>query len=222
MNITNPPAADQRDIGLAPAGRTHRVTSGVAEGHAATASAATDRPGCAPAAGRTSAPYDLLARLFDYPDEFYLDRCREAGLAEFASEMEKLSTSQIQEQFIATFDWNPATALDLGWHLYGEQYARGEFLVRVRDELRRYGIPESTELPDHLTHVLLLLARMDSTQAEQFAGEFVAPAVAKLVSALDQKQTPFALLMRAVRDALPVQAEIPPAKVELPILQGMN
>lgn len=134
--------------------------------------------------------YEVLARLFEYPDASYVERCREAGLDEFASEMAKLSVSQIQEQFIATFDWNPATALDLGWHLYGEQYARGEFLVRMRGELRRYGIPESAELPDHLTHVLPLLARMDPKDAERFAGEFVAPAVAKLVSALDQKQTP--------------------------------
>jgi len=166
--------------------------------------------------------YDLLARLFEYPDESYVERCRAAGLDVFAAEMEKLSPSQIQEQFIATFDWNPATALDLGWHLYGEQYARGEFLVRVREELRRCGIPESTELPDHLTHILPLLARMDSAEATRFAGEFVAPAVAKLVSALDQKKTPFALLMRAVREALPVEVEIPPAKVELPVLQGVD
>jgi nitrate reductase molybdenum cofactor assembly chaperone NarJ/NarW len=166
--------------------------------------------------------YQLLARLFEYPDESYVERCREAGLDEFAAEMEKLSPTQIQEQFIATFDWNPATALDLGWHLYGEQYARGEFLVRVREELRRYGIPESTELPDHLTHILPLLARMDSNEAAEFAREFVAPAVAKLVSALDQKKTPFALLMRAVREALPVEVEIPPPKVELPVLQGMD
>ena len=166
--------------------------------------------------------FDLLALLFEYPDESYAQRCREAGLDEFASEMEKLSPSEIQEQFIATFDWNPATALDLGWHLYGEQYARGEFLVRVREELRRYGIPESNELPDHLTHVLPLLARMDSGKAEKFTREFVAPAIGKLFSALSHKQTPFALLMKAVREALPVQVEIPPSKLELPVWQGVD
>ncbi|HYL34365.1 MAG TPA: nitrate reductase molybdenum cofactor assembly chaperone [Bryobacteraceae bacterium] len=180
---------------------------------------------CSPAPdcrGALCAPYDLLARLFEYPNESYAQRCREAGLDEFASEMEKLSPSQIQEQFVATFDWNPATALDLGWHLYGEQYARGEFLVRVRKELRKHGIQESSELPDHLTHILPLLARMDSADAVQFVREFVAPAVAKLVAALDRKQTPFALLMRAVREALPVQVEIPPPKVELPVLPGVD
>ena len=166
--------------------------------------------------------YDLLGRLFEYPDESYLERSREAGLQAFAAEMEKLSPSQIQEEFIATFDWNPATSLDLGWHLYGEQYARGEFLVRVREELRRYGVPESVELPDHLTHILPLLGRMEPASATEFTREFIAPVVAKLVAALDQKQTPFALLMRAVREALPIQAEVPPAKVELHVLQGVD
>jgi nitrate reductase delta subunit len=164
--------------------------------------------------------YPALARLFEYPGEDYIARCREAGLDDFAQALEPLSVGEIQEQFIATFDWNPATALDLGWHLYGEQYARGEFLVRVREELRRYGLPESAELPDHLTHVLRLLARMEPARAEEFAREYVAPAVAKLVSSLDQRQTPFAMLMRAVRHALPVQFEIPPARVELPVLAG--
>lgn len=166
------------------------------------------------------AAYDRLARLFEYPDESYADRCREAGLYEFAGEMKALSTSQIQELFISTFDWNPATALDLGWHLFGEQYARGEFLVRMRGELRRYGVEESTELPDHLTHVLKVVGRMDTETAHRFVLEFVAPAVAKLQAALEQKKTAFATPMRAVRDALPVQTAIPVLKVELPVLAG--
>lgn len=166
--------------------------------------------------------YELLADLFEYPDESYVERARAAGLNDFAAALVRFSTAEIQEQFITTFDWNPATALELGWHLYGEQYARGEFLVRVRKELYRYGVSESSELPDHLTHVLRLLGRMPEAKVEEFAREYAAPAVAKLVSVLDQKQTPFALLMRAVRDALPVQAEIPPAKVELPVLAGVD
>ena len=164
--------------------------------------------------------YDKLARLFDYPDESYVQRCRDAGLERFADEMAMLTTSGMQELFISTFDWNPATALDLGWHLYGEQYERGEFMVRMRVELRRYGVAESTELPDHLTHTLRLLARMDDAAAEQFARQFTAPAVAKLLAALEQRRTPFAAAVRAVREALPVQAAIPELKVELPVLVG--
>jgi nitrate reductase gamma subunit len=119
------------------------------------------------------AKYDDLARLFEYPEESYVQRCRDAGLNEFADEMTKLTVSGIQELFISTFDWNPATTLDLGWHFYGEQYERGEFLVRMREELRRYGVAESTELPDHLTHTLRLLGRMDAAAAEKFTREFM-------------------------------------------------
>lgn len=163
---------------------------------------------------------ELLAQLFEYPDQSYLARCRDAGLDEFAARIALLTTAEVQEQFIATFDWNPATALEIGWHLYGEQYARGEFLAEVREKLRRLGIPESVELPDHLTHILRLVGRMERTEAEEFTREYVAPAVAKLISALDPKDTPFSLLMQAIRDELPVQAPIPQPKVELPVLPG--
>lgn len=160
--------------------------------------------------------YEQLARLFAYPGESYVERCREAGLHEFAKKLEELSATDIEERFVSTFDWDPATALELGWHLFGEQYARGEFLVRMREELRRYSVAESAELPDHLTHVLRIVDRMDDEAAEKFVREYVAPALAKLQAALEQKKTPFAILVQAVRDALPVQAAIPVLKVELP------
>lgn len=168
----------------------------------------------------TATKYDLLSELFDYPGDSYVPQCRQAGLLEFAEEMGAFSPSRIQELFIATFDWDPATTLDIGWHLFGEDYARGEFLVRMRGELRRYGIPESTELPDHLTHVLTLLGRMDAQTAETFAREYVAPSVAKLLAALEQRKSPFVSLVRAVHEALPVKAAIPARKIELPVLVG--
>ncbi len=163
---------------------------------------------------------ELFAALLEYPDQSYLERCQQSGIREFAAAIAGLSLAELQEQFIATFDWNPPTALEIGWHLYGEQYARGEFLVEVRQELRRHGISESRELPDHLTHILRLLARMNEDEATVYAQKYVAPAVAKICSALDQQRTPFALLMRAVREELPAQAEIPPPRVELPVLAG--
>jgi nitrate reductase assembly molybdenum cofactor insertion protein NarJ len=90
----------------------------------------------------------------------------------------------------------------------------------MRAELRRHGIAESAELPDHLTHTLRLLGRMDDNEAAKFAREFTAPAVAKLLAALEQKETAFARAVRAVREALPAKAEIPEPKIELPVLAG--
>jgi nitrate reductase delta subunit len=164
--------------------------------------------------------FNLLARLFVYPDESYAASCRAAGLNGLADFAESISTAQFQEQFTETFDWNPATALEIGWHLFGEDYARGEFLTRMRAELRRYGLQESGELPDHLTHVLALLGRLESDRADEFSRDFVSPAVGRLISALDERKSPFAIAMRAVWDALPARGPIPKTKIELPVLQG--
>jgi nitrate reductase delta subunit len=160
-----------------------------------------------------------LAKVFEYPDENYARHCREAGLAEFAAQAESLGVAGMQELYTSTFDWNPAASLDLSWHLYGEQYARGEFLVTMRRTLRSQGIPETRELPDHLTHVLRLLSRLEPDVAESAARKYAAPAVAKLVAALEQAGSPFAAPMRAVRAALPVEAPMPALKKELPVLQ---
>lgn len=164
--------------------------------------------------------FSLLARLFVYPDESYAARCRAAGLSALADFADGISTATLQEQFTDTFDWNPATALEIGWHLFGEDYARGEFLTRMRAELRGCGLRESGELPDHLTHVLALLGRLGSDRAEEFSRDFVSPAVSKLMSALDERKSPFAIAMRAVWEALPARGPIPKTKIELPVLQG--
>jgi nitrate reductase molybdenum cofactor assembly chaperone len=161
----------------------------------------------------------FLARLFEYPGEDYIRYCRDAGLDDFASEAAALGTNGLQELYIGTFDWNPSASLDLGWHLYGEQYQRGEFLVEMRDRLRRYGVPETTELPDHITHVLAVVARMDAEAADRFSREYAAPAVAKLLAALEHSHSPFASPVRAVRKALPVEVPLPTVKTELPILR---
>ena len=162
---------------------------------------------------------ERLAKVFEYPDENYARYCHEAGLAELAAQAESLGVAEMQELYTNTFDWNPAASLDLSWHLYGEQYARGEFLVKMRRTLRGHGIAETRELPDHLTHVLALMSMLEPDAAESAAREYAAPAVAKLVAALEQAQSPFAAPMRAVRAALPVEAPIPALKKELPVLQ---
>jgi nitrate reductase molybdenum cofactor assembly chaperone len=97
--------------------------------------------------------------------------------------------SDQQEAYTRTFDFNPASSLEVGWHLYGEDYARGDFLVKCRDLLADYGIPESaTELPDHLMYLLQVLAAMPPDVAQAFGSQYVARAVDKLVPGLASKR----------------------------------
>ena len=137
---------------------------------------------------------------------------------EFAARLRYPEDSAAQELYVQTFEFNPACTLEIGWHLFGENYERGEFLVRMRGQLRRHGIAESTELPDHLTCLLELIPRMDCGEAAELAGQYLLPALAKIREGL--KENPYAPLIAAIEDRL--QADFPDAPrrpVHLPIFQ---
>jgi len=123
-----------------------------------------------------------------------------------------------QELYVQTFEFNPACTLEIGWHLFGENYERGEFLVRMRDQLRRHGIAESTELPDHFTHLLPLIACMGHGEAAQFVGEFILPALTKIRSAIHDNA--YESVIAGIIEKL--EADFPDAPrrpVQLPIFQ---
>src|SRR5215831_3254833 len=101
---------------------------------------------------------DLFSELLSYPQEGYLrlvEACRRLAaevdaesanhLACFAERVSGQETDELQELFVRTFDLNPVCALEVGWQLFGDNYDRGDFLVRMQDELRRYGVDRSTE-----------------------------------------------------------------------------
>jgi nitrate reductase molybdenum cofactor assembly chaperone NarJ/NarW len=181
--------------------------------------------------------YELFAVVLTYPgeDEDYAARVREclqaapaesaAVLAEFAERVASMSTAQAQEMYTSAFDLNPSCALELGWHLFGEKYERGLLLVRMRQELRRHGIAETTELPDHLTHALRLLDRMEHEPAEDFTGAIVLPAIQKLLAAMKQSSNPYEHVLCALE--LFLRSTFPDLEIELPVqqlpvLQGVN
>jgi nitrate reductase assembly molybdenum cofactor insertion protein NarJ len=123
------------------------------------------------------------------------------ALLEFAREIRCLPLSGLQELYTGTFDLYPVCALDLGWHLFGEDYKRGLLLARMRRELRAHDIPETRELPDHLSHALLLLARMGPAQGEEFASAIVAPAVERMLKCMPSNNL-FSCLLQGVQQLI--------------------
>lgn len=159
--------------------------------------------------------YDTFADLLKYPGEDYpqtVERCRRtledvnveaAGyLAGFAEETGGWDTTQLQELFVQTFDLNPVCALEVGWHLFGDTYDRGAFLVKMREELQRHSVTESSEVPDHLTHVLALLGRMEPEEADALATIAVLPAMEKMLAGLEGKKSPYENVLKAIRCVL--------------------
>jgi nitrate reductase delta subunit len=158
-----------------------------------------------------TAAFEALGALFAYPRSDYmrrLEECRralaetgtteaQAHLDAFASSVGVMEVERLQELFTGTFDLNPKCTLDIGWHLFGEQYERGAFLVEIRDALREVDVAESVELPDHLTHVLALVGRLDAGRATDLTTRAVAPALEKILSALGDGDSPFKHLVHA-------------------------
>jgi nitrate reductase delta subunit len=159
--------------------------------------------------------YDAFAELLRYPGEGYhlrVEACRQAPgglspeadrlLGEFAAAVAPLSVADLEELYTSTFDLDPVCSLELGWHLFGENYSRGEFLVAMRQTLRRLGLEETTELPDHLTQVLRALGRMGPAEADRFSVNFVLPALEKMQAGLAGKKCPFENVLGALRSVI--------------------
>lgn len=176
--------------------------------------------------------YDQLAGLLAYPGKEYRQRAAtcvkvlesehfeaDVLLATFARRITALRLETLQELYIQSFDMNTNGALEVGWHLFGESYDRGVFLVKMRQEMRRLGLAESTELPDHLSHVLRVLGRLESPAAEEFAHEFILPALAKMRAGLEGLDSPFGNVLEAIQLVLESQHPRPAASSRPPELR---
>lgn len=133
---------------------------------------------------------DALAALYSYPGprapanakhaiEVLGSECPDAvgDLRPLQEHLAAAASTASEELFLRTFELNPVCALDVGWQLYGEQYARGAFLVRVQGLARSAGVDPGTELADHLPNVLRVLARLEGASAGALAVRFALPAV---------------------------------------------
>ena len=175
-----------------------------------------------------------LAAVLTYPDCDYSDYigaclaaapdCAREHVALFRKQVAGLEIEEAQELFTRTLDLNPVCSLELGWHLFGENYDRGLLMSRLRRELAAAGIEENGELPDHLTHALRLLAEMPPARAEEFASAIVVPALEKMLIAFSGKQNPYELLLQGLAACLeqryPGIREAALASQQLPIIQN--
>ncbi len=158
----------------------------------------------------------LVSALSEQPDD--VDRLRQ--FSEFVCNSEH---TDIEELFSRTFDLNAACCLEIGWHLYGEDYRRGEFLVRMRQSLAEENLPETVELPDHLSHCLLFLTRLELQDAYEFTKSYLLPAIAKILTGFDKKQeNPYRNIIEVLQTVLKRNYEIRDEQVPHPALKVLN
>jgi nitrate reductase delta subunit len=136
-----------------------------------------------------------VAELLRYPDEA-LARAADDGpdVSAFFDEIESVSLEGMEELYTRTFDLNPVATLEVGWHLWGEQYERGRFLAELRALQDDLGVEEGSELPDHLTVVLATISRLEEPES---LCQRIAPALAKIATPLEEHGNPYRHLIRA-------------------------
>jgi len=94
---------------------------------------------------------DQIEAAFDAPD-----RDKISGLLRY---LERTPLLELQESFSNTFDLHPATCLNLTYHQYGDDKARGRALTRYAQAYADAGFAiDHPELPDYLPMVLELTA----------------------------------------------------------------
>ena len=148
--------------------------------------------------------YDAWARLLRYPGgnsvheivrnaEVVLSSDPNAwdGLRPLLDALKDGDAAELEELFTRTFDNNPERALEVGWHLYGENYARGAFMVRMREWLRECHQPEGTELPDHISNVLAVAGRLAPHVADALVKGIALPALARIGTGFPEEPNPY-------------------------------
>ncbi len=180
--------------------------------------------------------YDLFATILLYPDDKFdakLTYCEkiladadpELGkrFTQWSQEFRQLSQQEREEVYSRTFDLSPKCTLELGWHLFGETYDRGTFLVWMRQQIRKYALTETTDLPDHAHHVFSVLGRMEADAADNFSQACVLSAMITIRKGMKTMNTPYEALIEMICDWLESRHGLSPIEdISLPILNDQH
>jgi nitrate reductase delta subunit len=158
----------------------------------------------------TPTPFKLLAEMLQYPDAAYLRALPqlEAAVAQlppgdvksaceaFLEQLSGENPLSLQERYTAAFDLNPATSLNLTYHLWGDGEKRAGALTQLQQIYTDAGYEKtSAELPDYLP---LLLEFVAMAPAARRAGPIrdCFAALAGVAERLERIAPPYVTLLR--------------------------
>ncbi|MBL0210739.1 MAG: respiratory nitrate reductase subunit gamma [Holophagaceae bacterium] len=94
------------------------------------------------------------------------------------------SLEEMAEIYTRSFDLNPDCVLEIGWHLFGESYKRGQFLAMMRHHLQENDIDAGNDLPDYLPNLLDLTMKLETQDAIDLVDDCILPAMEKIQSGM--------------------------------------
>ena len=179
--------------------------------------------------------YERLADLFEYPAAdwkvaTYADLDPSDSFTSFLNGVDHISLSELQELYTRTFDLNPVCALEIGYHLFGENYKRGEFLANLRQTEAPFDLGQDRQLPDYLPVLLRLIAKLqDEELRSALITKCLVPALEKMIKAVNGGENPYRYLLEVVHIRLrselafrSIETPAPPKpkRASLPIFQA--
>jgi nitrate reductase delta subunit len=171
--------------------------------------------------------FRILSALLSYPEQDLLDALPEidAVLSDYPDAADKLSLLTdffkenalipLQENYVATFDRNPAHSLHLFEHVHGESRDRGQAMVDLLQEYQRAGFePCEQELPDHVPLFLEFLSLQNEAEASKLLGDAI-HVLAAIGARLSRDESPYAtifVVLNGLTDVVPLEQTEPPIR----------
>lgn len=160
--------------------------------------------------------YKLLSALLDYPNQELVEHlpelqdfvkqnqeidCAERdALQGFLKYVQSISLTELQADYVKTFDMTAEHSLHLTHHLFGDDKNRGPALIDLGELYKDYGVEVVTnELPDYLPLVLEFAAYMDDSEATVFLSD-AKKVLGVLTENLQKAESPYVALLSIIEN----------------------
>jgi nitrate reductase delta subunit len=156
----------------------------------------------------------MLSVLLEYPDQELLDHLPElhseidacidmddaekSAMKRFLVHLQNTPLTELQANYVKTFDLTAENSLHLTHHLFGDDKNRGPALIDLGELYKDYGVEVVTnELPDYLPLILEFSAYLDDSEASVFLAD-ANKVLGVLADNLKQADSPYAALLSIV------------------------
>ena len=170
--------------------------------------------------------YKFLATLLDYPGGEYVADLRlavkaeggaasllvaldpertfseeeHADLATFIEWMLGRDQTDLEADYVKTFDLTPEHSLHLTHHVFGDDKNRGPALIDLSEFYKSYGLQhDEHEIPDYLPLMLEFVSQLDETEVRVFLSD-AAKVFQVLAANLEKAESPYAPLIRVIEN----------------------
>ena len=125
------------------------------------------------------------------------------ALGDLAGYLSVKGQDKAEERYTILFDLSPVCTLNVGYHLFGDTYARGELLAGLAGEMKKAGLTLDGEIPDFLPALLRLLGQLpDVEDCQVLVTAVLLPGLTKMNEALTSSKDAWSGILRALPDVL--------------------